>query len=691
MKKIIYTLLIVCMQFAIQAQEIPKHPLEGTWKWQSTNEDGSTRQGFRWYWTDSVVGVHRIAHASIDAETLKPIHGWSAFQTISKEGISDELWVDTKGRLGHATKRFTDKSSSITFTGTSESGNVSGIIELSWNQAVDTFKEVGSRWVGFDPTYQEIAPALEAQRIDYNPAEKGEVVWLGDERPILDPRLEDLNGKWESTNKDGHVNLSINFSPWDLGSSFLERFVLFDDEGNARRGGYNLTRKDPKSGQMIIFGIGGNGFSLIGGWDFMGGSTTGQRQGGNRLVRSFLSEDEIHAKWQSKENGQFIDNGNGYILKRKKTENDQDTETANEDKKRSYYQRNQDARKFTGFIKTDFKIVKENDVASYLAAEKEWKTLHEQIMQKGGLLHWHVAHIKNAKLGEPNYATVQVYASMEDMQNGSIWDNLDYSAVGSRASLAERTWPYLKHAGSDVYQAIDQYWSPDSGNMEIDHINMGYMSVRSGKTQDYVTAERTLAKPFWNVVSNLDSSFGGWAMHRLVESSRAGVNHDFATVHFKTQANMSDQAAWQSNTQRAMGILNKPMVDWDTLREMQEGPQFEIVLKANPDLHPVKNEWGKLKGNWKYSREDGSYRIKRISQGTEQLEFYDAEGNLSNQIIVPMKIEVKGGLNHFYSFHTDGTYHSIYKVHDNKWYEQMRGIWREGNGKPDAFLVYEKL
>ena len=148
------------------------------------------------------------------------------------------------------------------------------------------------------------------------------------------------------------------------------------------------------------------------------------------------------------------------------------------------------------------------------------------------MLHWHVAEIKNAKLGEPNYATVQVYASMEDMQNGSIWDSLDYSAVGSRESLAERTWPYVQHAGSDVYQAIDQYWSPDSGNMEIDQINMGYMSVRSGKGQHYVTAERTMAKPFWNVVSSLDPSFGGWGMHRLVESSRVGINHDFATLHF---------------------------------------------------------------------------------------------------------------------------------------------------------------
>ena len=180
-------------------------------------------------------------------------------------------------------------------------------------------------------------------------------------------------------------------------------------------------------------------------------------------------------------------------------------------------------------------------------------------------------------------------------------------------------------------------------------------------------------------------------MHRLVESSRVGINHDFATLHFKMQANLPDPQTWQSNVQHAMRILNKPMVDWDTLREMQAGPQFEIVLKANPKFHPVKNEWKKLQGNWKHSREDGSYRIKRIRQGTEQLEFYDAEGNLSNQVIVPMKIEVKGGLNHFYSFHPNGTYHSIYKVHDNKWYEQMRGIWKNGNGEPNKFIVYEKL
>ena len=114
-------------------------------------------------------------------------------------------------------------------------------------------------------------------------------------------------------------------------------------------------------------------------------------------------------------------------------------------------------------------------------------------------------------------------------------------------------------------------------------------------------------------------------------------------------------------------------------------------MRTDRNLHPVRMEWNKLKGAWKHTYEDGSYRIKRISWGTEQLEHYDAKGSLTGKGVVPMRIEVKGGLNHFYAFHPNGTYHSIYKIHDGKWYEQFRGIWREGNATPDAFLVYERL
>jgi len=56
-----------------------------------------------------------------------------------------------------------------------------------------------------------------------------------------------------------------------------------------------------------------------------------------------------------------------------------------------------------------------------------------------------------------------------------------------------------------------------------------------------------------------------------------------------------------------------------------------------------------------------------------------------------MKVEVKNGLTHFYSYHANGTYHSIYKVAENKWYEQRRGVWYNGNGEPNQFIVYDKI
>ena len=71
--KLITAIFTACIVLSIQAQEIEKHPLDGVWKCKSVDDDGNTSQGFRWYWTDSVVGVQRVAQVSIDSETLEPI------------------------------------------------------------------------------------------------------------------------------------------------------------------------------------------------------------------------------------------------------------------------------------------------------------------------------------------------------------------------------------------------------------------------------------------------------------------------------------------------------------------------------------------------------------------------------------------------------------------------------------------
>ena len=57
-----------------------------------------------------------------------------------------------------------------------------------------------------------------------------------------------------------------------------------------------------------------------------------------------------------------------------------------------------------------------------------------------------------------------------------------------------------------------------------------------------------------------------------------------------------------------------------------------------------------------------------------------------------MKLDRHNGLNFFtVRIGTPGEYTSIYKVYNGKWYEQLRGIFAEGNGAPDAFLIYERV
>jgi len=59
-----------------------------------------------------------------------------------------------------------------------------------------------------------------------------------------------------------------------------------------------------------------------------------------------------------------------------------------------------------------------------------------------------------------------------------------------------------------------------------------------------------------------------------------------------------------------------------------------------------------------------------------------------------MKIERHHGLNFFtVRIGKPDQYTSIYKVHDGKWYEQLRGIFAESdrNLAPDAFIIYERV
>ena len=131
-------------------------------------------------------------------------------------------------------------------------------------------------------------------------------------------------------------------------------------------------------------------------------------------------------------------------------------------------------------------------------------------------------------------------------------------------------------------------------------------------------------------------------------------------------------------------------IKMNELRQMK-GVEYELVFRADPTASAINQEWEKLKGSWKHTYKDGSYRIKRISPYKEVLELYSKDGVKKNQYESPMKIEIKNGLKYFYSIHSNGTWRSIYNIKDGKWYEQLRGIFGETNANPNDFLIYERI
>ncbi|MBB77009.1 MAG: hypothetical protein CMJ75_21085 [Planctomycetaceae bacterium] len=131
-------------------------------------------------------------------------------------------------------------------------------------------------------------------------------------------------------------------------------------------------------------------------------------------------------------------------------------------------------------------------------------------------------------------------------------------------------------------------------------------------------------------------------------------------------------------------------MDWKALRKGVKSHQLRLLLRTDPEDNAVAAEWKKLEGSWKHVHKNGSHRIKRITKNKEVLEWYDTDGKLKGTNASPMRIEIKEGVSHCYVYHPRGTYHSESKVHDGKWYEQLRGVFRNAKSAPDKFLVYER-
>lgn len=354
--------------------------------------------------------------------------------------------------------------------------------------------------------------------------------------------------------------------------------------------------------------------------------------------------------------------------------------------------RKQRARQIPLYVRHDHKRVPQETEEAYLAAESEWLEVHRERCRRGEMLFWGLMKADSPKKGESNYVTVQGFGSLDDLTRWSSGQLAPIPVEGGMAALMEKTRGTHANIGSETYQVLASEWDFLQEADSVDSVNIGYMTSKKGKRQEYRRSELEVSRPVWGEMIGLDPGLKGWSLQEVLMSEGEGGGHEFITIHFREQQapkpELGQMARFREASKRAGVSMGS--VRWGQLRQMTSR-SYRLVMGSGKEVDPIENEWKKLVGAWKAKHKNGGYRIKRIAPFEETLEVYNQAGRLLSKATFPMRVEVHGGLNHFYSLHPQGDYHSIYKIHEGKWYEQLRGIQRNHSMLPTEFLVYDRV
>lgn len=346
------------------------------------------------------------------------------------------------------------------------------------------------------------------------------------------------------------------------------------------------------------------------------------------------------------------------------------------------------------FIQLSYMSVPEGGEEEYLAVEAEWKTIQEARCRLGEMLFWGLLKVENPERMGCQYVTIQGFNSLDDSRRFPRWWKIE-KLLGvelDEEALMQRTMAAREMLYTETYEIVD---FEGSATPDVDIARFGYFQPAEGREQEYVNAEKQLAAPYFRQVMEINPAFKMWGLTRLVSTTASSRSHKYRIFHLLESAKMpstDEEKAELGEKVQALQDKSSTDTNWNELRTGAGGGPLKWVMKTSQDIHPVKVEWEKLQGAWKHVLSDGSYRIKRIEDHQETLELYDASGELKNKMSMPMRIEIKDGVSHFYTYYPRGTYHSVYKVHDGKWYEQGRGIFHNHTkSPPDQFLIYDRI
>ena len=134
--------------------------------------------------------------------------------------------------------------------------------------------------------------------------------------------------------------------------------------------------------------------------------------------------------------------------------------------------------------------------------------------------------------------------------------------------------------------------------------------------------------------------------------------------------------------------------DVQKLRSMQR-VTFDVIYQVDENISAEAQMRSALLGTWTHTNPDGSYRTKVMTPYSEQLSFYKPDGTLiQRRDPIPFRVQINGTEKLFTAFFQNGgTWTASFDIKDGLWYEQKRGLLKNGkltDTAPDEYWVYHR-
>jgi hypothetical protein len=349
-------------------------------------------------------------------------------------------------------------------------------------------------------------------------------------------------------------------------------------------------------------------------------------------------------------------------------------------------------------------VEKENEEA-FLKLYKERLTVRQHHVETGKFLWFALFKARINEFGS-NYV-VSVGQDSVQLEGGRrSWETPHLPAFFSADQWTETTseMDKLRTFNGSLMVALRDYtvgdmdapkWPEDRRDIVL---NIGYMKAAPGKESLYKNVEQDVFQKVWQKRYENDPSFIGWGFHTVIANNVEGMDSDYLTTNIsrsdvKLSQEESDKIWDQIRAEAGRSLKDMAVDSVDDIREIRS-VTYDLVMGTDGSKQIKNQTRNSLLGTWVHKNKDGSYRKKVVSHFTEQLSFFNAEGELvEKRKPWPIRIEIIDQQPRFTVYAPDGsTWNAAINVVNGKWYEQHRAIrngrWTESD--PTVYWVYER-